>query len=268
MKKEIALTLKKYPLFNENKKPNVTRDEIIKFSNDIRSIIMPGFFKSDKTYNEIIAYTFTIFEKAFNYAGIEADINDAVDKFFLSLPEIIRLLALDVEAFWDGDPACNSKEEIVIAYPGFYAIYIHRIAHELYKLNIPYLPRILSELAHSSTGIDINPGATIGESFFIDHGTGIVIGETTIIGNHVKIYQGVTLGALSVKDGHKLNGVKRHPTIKNNVTIYSGASILGGDVVIEDNCIIGGNTFITDSIEANSLVKTKKCGVEIRKLND
>lgn len=161
-------------------------------------------------------------------------------------------------AGFEGDPAAKSREEIIFCYPGFYAIYIYRVAHELYLQNVPYIPRIMTEYAHSSTGIDINPGAQIGEYFFIDHGTGVVIGETTVIGNHVKLYQGVTLGALSTRGGQQLMGVKRHPTVCDNVTIYSGASVLGGETVIGENTTIGGGTFITESVPANSRVLAKR----------
>ena len=141
-----------------------------------------------------------------------------------------------------------SKDEIIFSYPGLYAIFVNRVAHELYLLGVPLIPRIMTEHAHSLTGIDINPGATIGKYFFIDHGTGIVVGETTVIGDNVKVYQGVTLGAASTRGGRSLNNKKRHPTIENNVTIYSGASILGGDTVIGEGAVIGGNCFITQSI--------------------
>ena len=161
---------------------------------------------------------------------------------------------MDVETYLKSDPAAESAEEIILSYPGLYAISVYRIAHELYKLNVPNIPRIMTEEAHTKTGIDIHPGASIEDHFFIDHGTGIVIGETTSIGSHVKVYQGVTLGAIAINDAEKLKGVKRHPTIKNNVTIYSGACILGGNTVINDNVIIGCNAFITKSIEANQTI--------------
>lgn len=178
--------------------------------------------------------------------------------FFKKLPQLQQMLLKDVQAGFDGDPAAKSKEEIIFCYPGFFAIYIYRIAHELYQHKVPFIPRIMSEYAHGSTGIDINPGATIGEYFFIDHGTGVVIGETAVIGNHVKIYQGVTLGALSTRGGQQLVGVRRHPTICDHVTIYSGASVLGGDTVIGENSTIGGGTFITESVPANSRVLAKR----------
>ncbi|MBR4955411.1 MAG: serine acetyltransferase, partial [Clostridia bacterium] len=147
-----------------------------------------------------------------------------------------------------GDPASENCEEIIYCYPGLYAIFVYRVAHELYKLKVPYIPRIMTEHAHSVTGVDIHAGATIGKNFFIDHATGIVIGETTVIGDNVKIYQGVTIGALSTRGGQSLRGKKRHPTIGNNVTIYAGATILGGETVIGDNVTVGGNAFVTESI--------------------
>ncbi|MPM90276.1 Serine acetyltransferase [bioreactor metagenome] len=159
---------------------------------------------------------------------------------------------------FESDPACESKKEIILTYPGFYAIFVHRIAHELYKLGVPLVPRIMAEIAHSKTGIDIHPGATIGEYFFIDHGTGIVIGETAVVGHHVKIYQGVTLGAISLSAGRKMRGEKRHPTIGDYVTIYSGASILGGDTIIGNNVTIGSSVFLTRSVEPNMRVVNKE----------
>ncbi len=177
--------------------------------------------------------------------------------FFRRLPKVREYLDTDLEAFFDGDPAAESRDEIILCYPGFYAITVFRMAHELYDLGVPMLPRIMTEYAHTQTGIDINPGATIGKYFFIDHGTGIVIGETTIIGEHVKVYQGVTLGALSTRGGRKLQNKKRHPTIEDNVTIYSGASILGGETVIGSGSIIGGNVFITSSVSEGTRVSVK-----------
>ena len=166
-------------------------------------------------------------------------------------------LYTDVQAAYDGDPAAYSTDEIIFSYPGLYAITIYRMAHVLFKLDVPMIPRIMTEYAHSLTGIDIHPGATIGKYFFIDHGTGIVIGETTEIGNNVKIYQGVTLGALSTRKGQQLKGVKRHPTLGNYVTIYSGTSVLGGETVIGDGATIGGNSFIVESVPAGTKVSIK-----------
>ena len=159
----------------------------------------------------------------------------------------------------------KSKEEIISSYPGLFAIYVYRLAHLLYKEEVPYIPRIMTEYAHGKTGIDINPGATIGDYFFIDHGTGVVIGETTEIGCNVKLYQGVTLGALSTRQGQQLANVKRHPTIRDNVTIYSNASVLGGETVVGENTIIGGNTFITESVPANTKVSAKSPELVIKK---
>ena len=176
-------------------------------------------------------------------------------EFFEKIPQIYDILKTDIQAILAGDPAAKSEFEVVRAYPGFYAISFYRFAHELYMLDIPLLPRILTEYAHSKTGIDIHPGAQIDAHFFIDHGTGVVIGETSIIGKHVKLYQGVTLGALSV-DKSMVN-TKRHPTVEDNVVIYSGATILGGDTVIGKQSIIGGNVWLTKSVPAYSMVYHK-----------
>lgn len=174
------------------------------------------------------------------------------DLFFESFPKIYQKLENDAQTVLDNDPAANSMEEVMFSYPGFFAIAVYRFAHELAKSEVPLIPRIWTEFAHSKTGIDINPGAEIGDYFFIDHGTGIVIGETTIIGNHVKIYQGVTLGAHSV--AKNLQNIKRHPTIEDGVVIYANATILGGDTVIGENALIGGNVWITESVAPNSVV--------------
>ncbi len=185
-------------------------------------------------------------------------------EFMRRLPAIRRLAETDLLAAYDGDPAAGCLEEIILAYPGLMASTVYRLAHELYLLRVPVLPRLMTEYAHAETGIDIHPGAVIGRSFFIDHGTGIVIGETAIIGQNVKIYQGVTLGAISTRGGQKLSGKKRHPTIGDNVTIYAGASILGGETVIGANSIIGGNTFITSSVPADTRVTVKNPEMEYR----
>lgn len=177
---------------------------------------------------------------------------EILDTFMTLLPEIQERLYKEAGTFSENDPAANSVEEVMIAYPGFYALTVYRISHELYKLNAPIIPRLFSEYAHSKVGIDINPGAQIGDSFYIDHGTGIVIGETTIIGNNVKIYQGVTLGALFVTKG--LNKKKRHPTIEDNVVIYAGATILGGTTVVGHDSVIGGNAWLTKSVVPYSQV--------------
>lgn len=178
--------------------------------------------------------------------------NDIWDQFLHKLPDLLEKLNLDAKACVDFDPACRSIEEVYIAYPGFYAISIYRFSHELFLLNIPLIPRLMSEYAHRLTGVDIHPGATIGDSVFIDHATGIVIGETCVIKNNVKIYQGVTLGALQVNKS--LQNTKRHPTVEDNVIIYSNATILGGKTVIGADSIIGGNVWLTKSVPKNSFV--------------
>ena len=170
------------------------------------------------------------------------------------LPEVARQIQLDLEATFDGDPAAASEEEILFSYPGLFAILVYRVAHELYRLGVPILPRMMTEYAHSHTGIDIHPGAQIGSYFFIDHGTGVVVGETTVIGDRVKLYQGVTLGALSPRGGHSSLPGKRHPTVENDVTIYSGASTLGGETTIGRGSVVGGNAFLTSSVDRNTRV--------------
>lgn len=190
----------------------------------------------------------------------EADAGAITSAFTGRIGEIRRLVETDIDAAYDGDPAATSRMEVVMAYPGLYAVTVHRIAHELYRLGVPVIPRIMSEIAHSRTGIDIHPGAKIGERFFIDHGTGVVIGETTVIGRNVRIYQGVTLGGLSfAKDGSGalVKGLKRHPNIEDNVVIYANATILGGDTTIGHDSEIGGNVWIKDSVPPFSRVYNK-----------
>ena len=248
------------------------RDEVIDALNDVRKLMFPAYFASKDVTCDAVGFAqqmlSSIFFKIKKQIALalafreKCDASERADKianeFVASLPDIHRILLTDADATFEGDPAASSKEEIIFSYPGFYAIFAYRVANLLYKLGVPFVPRIMTEYAHDKTGIDINPGATIGEYFFIDHGTGIVIGETTIIGKNVKIYQGVTLGALSPRKGQSLSGVKRHPTVCDNVTIYSGASILGGVTVIGEGAIIGGNSFITESVGENSRVSTKK----------
>ena len=186
------------------------------------------------------------------HGDAEDEVTHIVETFFNRLPEVYSLLLNDANAFLDSDPSAKGIEEIIMSFPGFYAISVYRIAHELQMLNVPLLPRIISEYIHGKTGIDIHPAAQIGRNFFIDHGTGVVIGETTEIGDNVKIYQGVTLGALFVE--RALRNQKRHPTIQDNVIIYAGSTILGGKTVIGRNSVIGGNVWLTESIEPHSLV--------------
>ena len=258
------------------------RSVIIDIVRDLKSIVFPGYFSTDTSatifpeyyvghrLNDIYDRLKNQIEIALLYHGEEPEEAAArADRttcgFFEQLPEIQRLLLTDVQAGFDGDPAAKSKEEIIFSYPGLFAIYVYRLAHVLYKEEIPFIPRVMSEYAHGRTGIDINPGATIGEYFFIDHGTGVVVGETTEIGNNVKLYQGVTLGALSTRMGQQLANVKRHPTIRDNVTIYSNSTVLGGETVVGENTIIGGNTFITESIPANTKGSAKSPELVIKK---
>ena len=258
------------------------RSVIIDIVRNLKSIVFPGYFSTDTSatvfpeyyvghrLNDIYDRLKNQIEIALLYHGEEPEEAEAhADRtacgFFEQLPEVQRLLLTDVQAGFDGDPAAKSKEEIIFSYPGLFAIYVYRLAHILYKENIPFIPRVMSEYAHGRTGIDINPGATIGEYFFIDHGTGVVIGETTEIGNNVKLYQGVTLGALSTRMGQQLANVKRHPTICDNVTVYSNSTVLGGETVVGESTIIGGNTFITESIPANTKVSAKSPELVIKK---
>lgn len=236
------------------------KDESRKFIDKFLKLAFPQY--SEKSFGiveEIISSTVLLMydlRKLLASVIDEKDYVDSItDNFSSTLPSIIRSLDMDAEAIYKGDPAARSTDEVILAYPGFYAITIYRIAHELFLLGVPVIPRILSEYAHEKTGIDIHPGAGIGERFCIDHGTGIVIGETTIIGNEVKIYQGVTLGALSVDKSFA--SIKRHPTIENNVVIYAQAVILGGNTVIGEKSVIGGNAWITESVPPNSVVYHK-----------
>ena len=254
------------------------RNEVIDIVNNLFFVMYPGYFK-DRTYktynpkNEIAVMIEDIFYHldkqvylALDFCKLRGSMTEDERKaesyricttFISKLPTIREYVESDLLATYDGDPAASSFEEIILAYPGIIAITTYRLAHELYLLNVPVIPRLMTEFAHSRTGIDIHPGATIGKHFFIDHGTGIVVGETSIIGENVKIYQGVTIGALSTRGGQKLAGKKRHPTIEDNVTIYSGASILGGDTVIGKDVVIGGNAFITRSIPEGAKVSVK-----------
>jgi serine O-acetyltransferase len=188
-------------------------------------------------------------------------------EFLEQLPDVRRILALDVQAAYDGDPAAGSLDEIIFSYPGLEAVTIYRLAHLLYKLEVPLIPRMMTEWAHSKTGIDIHPGATIGQHFFIDHGTGVVIGQTTEIGNHVKLYQGVTLGALSFPtdgDGTLIRGTKRHPTLEDRVVIYANATVLGGHTVIGHDSVIGSSVWLTRSVDPHTTVVLEKPKLRIR----
>ena len=236
----------------ENKNSfNGIKEEIEAAFRELQAAMFPSHVNpKNKSINENLSLAFERLNKI-----IEPDITI---KLILKLPEIRRILFTDIIAGYRGDPAAKSYDEIILAYPAFTAISAYRIAHELYIMNVPLVPRIITEYAHRLTGIDIHPGATIGKHFFIDHGTGVVIGETSTIGERVKIYQNVTIGAKSFAaepDGTLVKGIKRHPDIGNDVVIYAGATILGGDTVIGDNCVIGGNVWITHSVEAGNIVR-------------
>ncbi len=255
------------------------REQVISILHDLRKLIFPRHFSQRELYNCTLDYYLgnliveieqklhkqigiaLMRDKDSNYYQVTQDVADEAAKlsvdFMKKIPDIHKMLMMDIQAFYEGDPAAQNRDEIILSYPGMYAIFVYRIAHELYKKKIPIIPRMMSEYAHSITGVDINPGAKIGKYFFIDHATGVVIGETCKIANHVKLYQGVTLGALSTEGGQSLNGVKRHPTIEDNVTIYSNATILGGDTVIGKGAVIGGSCFITKSIPAGATVQSE-----------
>ncbi len=237
------------------------KNESIEFLNELIDFLFPHFSSKFYYNKEDVVAKLQLLER--NLISLLKIVNEnnqteavnAAKIFITQIPAVHDMLWNDAEAIYKGDPASESIDEVILAYPGFMAILIYRMAHELYKLNIPIIPRVLTEHAHQITGIDIHPGAEIDSPFFIDHGTGIVIGETTEIGKNVKIYQGVTLGALSVDKS--LSHIKRHPTIKNDVIIYSQAVILGGDTVIGEKSVIGGNAWVTQSIPANSVVYSK-----------
>jgi serine O-acetyltransferase len=231
---------------------------VVEWFEKVLGLLFPEFSKrSFSNKNQVVAYTEELRHELVRLilceeGSVEKQAEDIADQFCETLSSVRKKLLKDVDAIYDGDPAAQSKDEVIRTYPGFYAMAAQRMAHILYQNEVPLIPRIITEHAHSKTGIDIHPGAEIGEYFCIDHGTGIVIGETTQIGDHVKIYQGVTLGAMSVKKSDA--SVKRHPTIEDGVVIYAGASILGGDTVIGKNSVIGGNVWLTESVEADSSV--------------
>jgi serine O-acetyltransferase len=266
------------PLANVGDYPIPSRDEVIRILEDVKEVLYPGYFgrwtvdRINYKYclgtviNEIYEGLSTQIAKSLRHDCTGAHEvcdrclrrgREAAVSFLRRLPKIRALLHGDAHAALESDPAAGRIEEVIFSYPGLGAITIYRIAHELYHLGIPILPRIMTEHAHSVTGIDIHPGAHIGRRFFIDHGTGVVIGETCIIGDNVKIYQGVTLGALSLprdETGMLLKGTKRHPTVENGVTIYAGATILGGDTVLGEGAVVGGNVWLTGSIPAGTKV--------------
>lgn len=250
------------------------KEIVIDIIHKLQRIVFPGYFRDRnyRIYNAKHNLSMLIEDVMFNLnrqivlvlQGRGEGQQEAEEKaqqicldFFRAIPQLRAVVQTDVQASYDGDPAATGKDEIIFSYPGLFAIVVYRLAHVLYTLKVPMLPRMMTEHAHSITGIDIHPGASIGEYFFIDHGTGIVIGETTIIGDHVKVYQGVTLGSLTTRGGQSLRGKKRHPTIEDNVTIYAGASILGGETVIGRDSVIGSNAFITRSIAPGTTVSIK-----------
>lgn len=260
------------------------KDVIIDIIGKLRRIVFPGYFrdKDYRIYNAKHNLSMLIEDVMFNLSRQVALVlqgegervetakarADAVCLVFLArIPEVRALVQTDLQAAFDGDPAASGKAEIIFSYPGLFAITVYRLAHVLHQLNVPMIPRIMTEHAHSVTGIDIHPGASIGQHFFIDHGTGIVIGETTVIGQRVKIYQGVTLGGLSTQGGQSLRGTKRHPTIENDVTIYANAAILGGNTVIGRNCVIGASAFITESVPPCTTVSMKDQPLNYRSRN-
>ena len=242
-----------------------SRNAIVSLLNDLRRLMFPAYFGDEELMalepENYAALLLGRIEKQLSAQIALALPEEKADcakmlaaQIIEKLPAIQKLLLTDVEALFDGDPAAQNKEEIVFAYPGLFAIFAYRVAHELYLRHVPIIPRMMTEYAHSRTGIDIHPGATIGSYFFIDHGTGIVVGETSVIGDHVKLYQGVTLGALSPRAGHTSLPGKRHPTVESGATIYSGASILGGDTIIGANSVVGGNAFLTSSVDPETRV--------------
>lgn len=270
--------------------PNLpSRDRVQEIATHFLDILFPGYYekqelsKGDVTnyiwekiafiYHHLSRENFKSLKSAYGNRDDEKKLTDRSIEITFSIlnkiPDIRNQLRFDVRAAFDGDPAAKNLDEIILSYPGIEAIAIHRVAHEIHLLNVPLIPRIMTEYAHSKTGIDIHPGATIGEHFFIDHGTGVVIGETTEIGNHVRIYQGVTLGALSVKkdaSGNIERGKKRHPTIKDNVIIYAGATILGGNTVVGEHSIIGGSVWLTESVPPCTILFNKPAELNQKKI--
>jgi len=272
-----------------------SREKIVQIVDELRELLFPGYFGTKHLTRRNVAY-----HVGSLLVRLGQDLADEINKcirmggscvlgectecsdpqhchhqaakvareFLSRIPKVREALALDAQAAFDGDPAAKSIDEVIYCYPGFYAIMVYRLAHELYELGVPLMPRIMTEHAHAITGTDIHPGATIGKSFFIDHATGVVIGETTRIGDNVKIYQGVTLGALSFpKDerGRVIKGLQRHPTIEDNVTIYANATILGGDTVIGAGAQVNGNTFVTSSVTADSTVSHEMPKLKVRR---
>jgi serine O-acetyltransferase len=265
-------------------------EEIIAATKELKEILYPGYRRREGLHGGNVAYyvgdlldllhdrlTRQIGRALRHEAGATDDCDSDQDYealgqakallFLERLPELRETLATDVQAAFDGDPACKSLDEVIFCYPGLEAITVYRLAHLLYELDIPFIPRMMTEWAHSRTGIDIHPGATIGRHFFIDHGTGVVVGETTLIGEHVKLYQGVTLGALSFKtdgEGNLVRGQKRHPTLEDGVVVYANATILGGQTVIGHDAVVGSSVWLTNSIAPNTTVLLEKPKLKMR----
>ncbi len=272
--------------------PLPNHDSVVSVIEDLKEIIYPGYRHRDRLHFSNVMYHVgdlvdrlhdnltVLFERAICHGKGENCDCSPMKKYDMELlgtrkalafletiPDIRRKLALDVEAAYAGDPACKSLDEVIFCYPGLEAITVYRLAHAMHRLDIPLIPRMMSEWSHSKTGIDIHPGATIGDHFFIDHGTGVVIGETCEIGNWVKLYQGVTLGALSFpKDdsGQLVRGTKRHPTIEDNVVVYASATILGGDTVIGKDSVIGSSVWLTYSVAPGTVVTIEKPNLNVR----
>lgn len=268
----------KYPeTVNVDQTNRLNRELIVAILEQVRYVLFPGYFEKKQLTSVSLQFHIGELLEDINYnlsrqivRALQHSVNESVaqmtydelkaeaerisEEFIHRLPALRDVLATDIHAAYDGDPAAYNTDETIFSYPGVYAITVNRIAHELFVLGVPMIPRIMTEHAHSLTGIDIHPGATIGSYFFIDHGTGVVIGETTVIGRGAKIYQGVTLGGLSTRGGQSLRNSKRHPTLGDNVTVYSGASILGGETIIGDGAVIGSNAFITSSVPAGTRV--------------
>lgn len=281
---DILDSYKEFDITNKIDSENMlSKDILIEVVEELRKLLFPGFFDNNRARSEYIKFLagerlefiqYHLRKQVAKALGNQelcsdcekSEINKHAEKivyeFLAKLCKIREYLYTDIKAAYNGDPAAYSTDEIIFSYPGLLTITVYRIAHELWLLEVPMIPRIMTEYAHSVTGIDIHPGAKIGKYFFIDHGTGIVIGETTVIGDNVKIYQGVTLGGLSTRKGQELKGVKRHPTIGDNVTIYSGTSILGGDTVIGNGATIGGNAFIVRSVPEGMTVRVKSPELE------
>ncbi|MEX0937038.1 MAG: serine acetyltransferase [Pirellulales bacterium] len=270
--------------------PLPSYDVIVAACDELKEILYPGYRRREGLHRGNIAYhvgdlidrlhdrlTTQIGRALRHESGATRNCEDDQDYeamgqaktllFLERLPDLRRMLAKDVEAAYEGDPACQSQDEVIFCYPGLEAVTIYRLAHELHELEVPYIPRMMSEWAHGRTGIDIHPAATIGEHFFIDHGTGVVVGETCQIGNHVKLYQGVTLGALSFPtdgEGNVVRGAKRHPTIEDRVVVYASATILGGRTVIGQNSVIGSSVWLTRSVAPNTTVVLEKPKLRLR----